>query len=185
LTLPTKVQITSRRTSAKSAKYPNTNGFSLTPNMQQYTYVNPGQAVPRIITAGRGNANIEVIKRYSCSEYTLMRIVDVTGFNYNTLINGDYKILLEPVAYMTYQGVRIAVTATEAALYDEQLGGGLRSKMGSLPHQNLPLAMFLETPDLGYTAWSGSRTSSASNMNIIWPWHRAVQRGGASPDEQL
>lgn len=95
-----------------------------------------------------------------------MRIADVTGFNYDTLINGDYKILLEPLAYMTFQGVRIAVTATEAALYDEQLGGGLRSKMASLSHQNLPLAMFLETPDLGYPAWSGSTTSRASNADI-------------------
>lgn len=144
-----------------------TNGFSLTPSTQQYTYVNPGQAIPRIIISGSGNANIEIIKRYFCSEYTLMRIADVTGFNYDTLINGDYKILLEPVAYMTFQNVRIALTATEAALYDEQLGGGLRNKMASLSHKNLPLAMFLETPDLGYPAWSGSRTNSASNADII------------------
>jgi hypothetical protein len=85
-----------------------------------------------------------------------MRIAELTGFNYDTLINGDYKILLEPIAYMTFQGIRIAMTATEAGLYDEQLGGGLRSKMASLSHQNLALAMFLETPDLGYPAWSGS-----------------------------
>ena len=151
----------------KVSKISYTNGFSLTPSMQQYTYVNPAQAVPRIISSGSGNANIDDIKRYFCSEYTLMRIADVTGFNYDTLINGDYKILLEPVAYMTFQGVRIAVTATEAALYDQQLDGGLRSKMVSLSHKNLPLAMFLETPDLGYPAWSGSRTAAASNADII------------------
>ena len=127
----------------KVSKISYTNGFSLTPSMQQYTYVNPAQAVPRIISSGSGNANIDDIKRYFCSEYTLMRIADVTGFNYDTLISGDYKILLEPVAYMTFQGVRIAVTATEAALYDQQLDGGLRSKMVSLSHNNLPLAMFL------------------------------------------
>ena len=96
-----------------------------------------------------------------------MRIAELTGFNYNTLIDGDYKILLEPIAYMTFNGVRIAVTATEAALYDRQLGGGLRSKMVSLSHKNLPLAMFLETPDLGYPAWSGSTTSAASDADII------------------
>ncbi|MDF9409687.1 hypothetical protein L7E55_15235 [Pelotomaculum isophthalicicum JI] len=151
----------------KVSKISYTNGFSLTPGTQQYTYVNPGQAIPRIITSDSGNANIEVIKRYFCSEYTLMRIADVTGFNYDTLINGDYKILLEPVAYMTFHGVRIALTATEAALYDQQLDGGLRGVMVSLSHKNLPLAMFLETPDLGYPAWSGSRTSAASNTDII------------------
>ena len=31
---------------------------------------------------------------------------------------------------------------------------------------NLPLAMFLETPDLGYPAWSGSRTAAASNVHL-------------------
>ena len=60
----------------------------------------------------------------------------------------------------------IATTATEAALYDEVLSGGLRSRMVSLSHKNLPLSMFLETPDLGYPAWSGSRTSAATNAEI-------------------
>jgi hypothetical protein len=150
----------------KVSKISYTKGFSLTPNPQAYTYVNPAKAIPRIISSGSGNANIEVIKSYFTDELVIRYIADVTGFNYGTLISGDYKILLEPVAYMTFQGVRIAVTATEAALYDEQLGGGLRSKMASLSHQNLPLAMFLETPDLGYPAWSGSTTSKASNADI-------------------
>jgi len=64
-----------------------------------------------------------------------MRIAELTGFNYKTLINGDYKILLEPIAYMTFNGMKMAMTATEAALYDQQLGGGLRSKMVSLSHK--------------------------------------------------
>ena len=142
-------------------------GAGLSPKANGYTYINPAQAIPRIISSGSGQANIDEIKRYFCSEYTLMRIADVTGFNYDVMINGEYKILLEPIAYMTFQGVKIAMTATEAAMYDQQLGGGLRSKMVSLSHKNLPLAMFLETPDLGYPAWSGSRTSAASNADII------------------
>jgi hypothetical protein len=142
-------------------------GAGLSPKANGYTYINPAQAIPRIISSGSGQANIGEIKRYFCSEYTLMRIADVTGFNYDVMINGEYKILLEPIAYMTFQGVKIAMTATEAAMYDQQLGGGLRSKMVSLSHKNLPLAMFLETPDLGYPAWSGSRTSAASNADII------------------
>jgi hypothetical protein len=71
-----------------------------------------------------------------------MRIADVTGFNYDVLINGEYKILLEPIAYMTFQGAKYAMTATEAAMYDQQLGGGLRSKMVSLSHKNLPPRCF-------------------------------------------
>jgi hypothetical protein len=151
----------------KVSKISYTNGRVLSPSMQTYTYINPAQTIPRIISSGSGNANIDAIKRYFCSEYILMRIAELTGFNYDTLINGDYKILLEPIAYMTFQGVRIAVTAAEAALYDQQLGGGLRSKMVSISHKNLPLAMFLETPDLGYPAWSGSVTTAASNADII------------------
>lgn len=93
-------------------------------------------------------------------------MASLTGMDFDTLINGEYRLLLEPVAYYRFQGVMIATTATEAALYDEQLGGKLRSKMISLTHKNLPLSMFLETADLGYPAWGGSRTSAASNSDI-------------------
>ena len=59
------------------------------------------------------------------------------------------------------------MTATEAALYDKTVDGDLRYWMGSLTHQNLPLAIFLEEADLGYPAWSGSTTSKVSNDQII------------------
>ena len=59
------------------------------------------------------------------------------------------------------------MTATEAALYDQVVSGDLRYWMGSLTHQNLPLAIFLEEADLGYPAWSGSTTSKVSNEQII------------------
>ena len=59
------------------------------------------------------------------------------------------------------------MTATEAALYDQQVNGGLRAKMLSLTHKNLPLAIFLEKADLGYPAWSGSTTQKVSNSDII------------------
>jgi len=151
----------------KVSKISYRDGASLTPSGQQYSYFNPTQAIPRIISSGSGNTNIEVIKSYFTDELVIRYIADVTGFNYDTLISGNYKILLEPMAYMTFQSVRIAVTATEAALYDQQISGGLRSKMVSLSHKNLPLAMFLETADLGYPAWPGSRTNPASNADII------------------
>ncbi len=151
----------------KVSKISYTKGFSLKPNAQTYTYVNPAKAIPRIISSGSGNANIEAIKSYFTDELVIRYIAELTGFNYDTLINGDYKILLEPIAYMTFSGIKMAMTATEAALYDQQLGGGLRRKMASLSHKNLPLAMFLETADLGYPAWSGSTTTAASNANII------------------
>lgn len=70
--------------------------------------------------------------------------------DFDTLIAGDYKIVVEPIAYLVYNGACYAMTATEAALYDQKVNGDLRSKMGSLTHKNLPLAIFLEEADLGY-----------------------------------
>ena len=142
-------------------------GKALTPSTGTYTCNKPNLTIPKIISSASGSASIEEIKRYFCSEYMLMTISEITGFNYNTLINGDYKILLEPIAYLTFGGVKMAMTATEAGLYDQQLNGGLRGKMVSLTHKNLPLGMFLEVPDLGYPAWSGSTTDPASNADII------------------
>ena len=86
--------------------------------------------------------------------------------SFDVLVGGEYRLLLEPIAYYRFRGSMIATTATEAALYDEQLSGGLRSRMVSLTHKNLPIAMFLETADLGYPAWNGSRTSAATNSEI-------------------
>ena len=86
--------------------------------------------------------------------------------DFTVLTNGDYKLLIEPFAFYKFEGVMIATTATEAAMYDQQVGGLLRKRMTSLSHKNLPLAMFLEVADLGYPAWSGSKSSAASNADI-------------------
>ena len=59
------------------------------------------------------------------------------------------------------------MTAHEAALYDNQVSGKLRSKMASLSHKNLPLAMFLEYADLGFTAYTGPTDKTRSNDDII------------------
>lgn len=151
----------------KISKISYTAGRSLSPVTTTYVCEKPDIAMPRIISTGSGQASIEQIKQYFCSEYMIMTVAQVTGMSYEILTNGEYKLLLEPIAYMTFGGIKYAMTATEAALFDQQLNGGLRSKMVSLSHKNLPLAMFLETPDLGYPAWDGSTTTAASNTDII------------------
>lgn len=151
----------------KNSKLDYTNGRSLAPNTNSYSYVNPSKEMPQIISTSGSPASIDQIKSYFTDQLVIQYIADVTGMNYNVLIGGDYKLLLEPIAYMTFGGIKYAMTATEAALFDQQLNGGLRSKMVSLSHKNLPLAMFLETPDLGYPAWDGSTTTAASNTDII------------------
>ena len=149
----------------KVSKIQYNGGRNLSPIQGAYSYVNPAQEMPRIVSTN-GSSNIEAIKKYFCSEYTIKRVAEITGMNYDILIGGDYKLLLEPMAYYTFQSVMIATTATEAAMYDEQLSGLLRNKMVSLSHKNLPLAMFLEVGDLGYPAWGGSTTKPASNADI-------------------
>ncbi|MDI6877927.1 MAG: hypothetical protein QMC95_00320 [Desulfitobacteriaceae bacterium] len=151
----------------KVCKISYTGGRALSPDTNAYGYINPSQPLPKIIGTSGGNANIAAIKSYFTDEQVIRSIATLTGMDFNVLTNGQYRLLLEPIVYMTFGGINYAMTATEAALFDRQLNGGLRSKMGTLSHKNLPLAMFLETPDLGYPAWGGSATTAASDEDII------------------
>lgn len=149
----------------KVCKLQYTNGAKLSPIKGGYVCVKPSQSLPKIIYSN-GRNNIASIKGYFTDEQVIRSIANLTGIQFDVLINGEYRLLIEPVAYFTFQGVMIATTATEAAMYDEQLSGGLRKKMVSLTHKNLPLSMFLETADLGYPAWGGSRSTAASDADI-------------------
>jgi len=140
---------------------------SLVLEAADYTVVKPTISMPRIISSGSGATSIEAIKRYFCSEYAIKLVANTTGIEYDTLINGQYKILIEPVAYFLFNGNYFAMSAHQAALYDQMLSGGLRAKMVSLTHKNLPLAMFLERADLGYPAWTGTTSKTVSNDTII------------------
>ena len=141
-------------------------GTSLFPN-GSYSCSKPGIALPRIIGGGSSRASIEAIKRYFCSEYAAKLVSEKTGIAFEELISGPYKLVIEPIAYFTHGGRNYAMTATEAALYNQMSGGTLRSKLPSLTHQNLPLSIFLEIPDLGYPAWSGTTSGKVSDSDII------------------
>ena len=142
-------------------------GTGLSPAVGSYNYIIPSQELPKIIATNSGRGSIAAIKNYFCDEQVLRGICGYTGFDYDELIGGDYKLIIEPIAAFLYSGTPFVMTATEAALYDQSIGGGLRSWIGSLTHKNLPLALFLETPDLGYPAWGGSQTTHATNSDII------------------
>ncbi len=141
-------------------------GASLEINTGEYLSKAAAQPLPTIISDGSG-ANIEAIRSYFTDEQVVRRIAIHTGIEFDKLTNGDYKLMLEPIMYITYNNVRTAMTATEAALYNQKTGGDLINKMGPLSHKNLPLAMFLEKDDLGYTAWKGSKNSYAADSDII------------------
>ena len=141
-------------------------GATLSPTTD-YSCTKPGTALPQIISTGGPRVNIEKVKRYFCSEYAAKLVADRTGIPFDELINGTYKLVIEPVAYFTYRGKDYAMTATEAALYDQMANGDLYRRMNALTHQNLPLALFLEVPDLGYPAWSGTTSGKVSDADII------------------
>lgn len=164
----------------KISKISYRNGMSLSVNTSQYTYKNPVQSLPRIVSED-GNVNIDAIKAYFCSEYSVQLIANETGMEYDALINGDFKLFLEPIVYFTFQGQKVAMTATEAAMYDNLLSGNLRAWMGSLTHKNLPFAMFLETPDLGFTAYSGATDQKQSNDTIIAELGLGIVRFAGQP----
>ena len=142
------------------------NGSSLAPNYASYVYRNPTAPLPTIISSG-GTSNIANVKEYFMDEGRIRAIADDAGISYDTLTDpwGTHTILLEPIAFFTYNGDNYAMTATEAALYNRQLNGNLRAKMGDLTSLNLPLCMFLETSELGIPAGGGS--GYQSNENII------------------
>ena len=121
------------------------------------------------IVGGAGGNNIDAIKRYFTKKVVLQSMSDGVGIPYEDLTGGDYRLLLEPIAYFTFKGVKWAMTATEAAMYDVQVKGQLRAWMKSLTHQNLPLSMFLEKTDeeLHLEKWTGSKSGKQTNADII------------------
>gem|GEM_PF-29648 len=152
----------------KVSKIQYRSGRALSPSSGGYECYTVANEMPIIISSNSlGQSKIEAIKRYFCSEYTIKRISDVTNFDYDRLIGGKYKLLIEPLAYFLYNGNMYCMSATEAAMYDQLANGNLKRKMASLSHQNLPLAMFLENSDMGFTAWNGPKSGKQSNADII------------------
>ncbi|WP_294852404.1 hypothetical protein [uncultured Oscillibacter sp.] len=151
----------------KVSKLSYNSGRALSAAVGGYSCINPAQSLPRIISSGDYSASIDAIRSYFTDEQTIRGVAGYVGIDFDTLISGKYKIVIEPIAYFYYNGQQYAMTATEAALYDQMVDGNLRAQMASLTHKNLPLAIFLEEADLGYPAWSGSKTQKVSNAEII------------------
>lgn len=143
-------------------------GAGLSPrNGIPYTSRQPEHSMPPVINSKSRPTSIEVIKKYFCSEYACKMVAEAAGADYGKMLSGEYKILMEPIAYVTYNGQKYCFTATEAALYDSLSGGALRQKLPTVAFQNLPLAMFLEYDDLGFSAWRGPKAGVQSNPDII------------------
>ena len=68
-----------------------------------YSCIKPAQSMPTIVSS-KGQSNIDAIKRYFCSEYACMMVAQAAGVDYERMIAGEYKLLIEPIAYFTHNG---------------------------------------------------------------------------------
>ncbi|WRS29002.1 hypothetical protein U6B65_14685 (plasmid) [Oscillospiraceae bacterium MB08-C2-2] len=167
----------------KKSKIDYRGGTALSAQMgSTYVHKNPGEALPQIISSS-GAANIEAIKSYFTDEQVLHSISQEVGMDYDTMIGGKYKLLIEPLAYFTYNGIKFAATAHEVALYDQITSGDLRAKLGNLSHKNLPLALFLEESDLGFPAWGGTTNGFVTNSDILSSLGLGIVRFEETPPE--
>ena len=165
--LTNKVPIANIAHFGKVSKLSYNAGRGLSVSVSGYSYRNPSQSLPKIISTSSSKASIAAIRSYFTDEQVIRSIAGYAGMDFDTLIGGDYKLVVEPLAYLCYNGQQFAMTATEAALYDQIVNGDLRKKLGTLTHKNLPLSMFLEFSDLGISAWTGSTTGKQNNSDII------------------
>lgn len=76
------------------------NGSSLALSTGAYQYINPSMSLPQIISTSSGGANLAAIKSYFTDEQVIRGIAGYVGMNFDTLVSGDYKLLLEPIAYV-------------------------------------------------------------------------------------
>ena len=77
------------------------------------------------IVSSKGQSNIEAIKRYFCSEYACQMVAQAAGVDYERMIAGDYKLLIEPIAYFTHNG-QYDTMAGDAG---DRLSGGERQRI--------------------------------------------------------
>ena len=61
-----------------------------------YSCIKPAQSMPTIVSS-KGQSNIEAIKRYFCSEYACMMVAQAARVDYERMIAGEYKLLIEPI----------------------------------------------------------------------------------------
>lgn len=119
--------------------------------------------LPKII-----GGDLPTIKNYFGDETFLRDFANITGFNYEEMISGKYKLMLEPVGYPKIAGQVTACTATELAILDKMLGGKIRqSAIMNFSHMNLPFAMFLERDEFGIKKWTGATNIKQKNDTII------------------
>lgn len=103
-------------------------GRGLSVTVSGYNCIQPTQSLPKIISTGSNKASIAAIRSYFTDEQVIRALAGYVGIDFDLLISGDYRIVVEPLAYLCYNGQQFAMTATEAALYDQTVNGDPPSK---------------------------------------------------------
>lgn len=130
---------------------------------KQYKYKKPKYKLPKIV-----GGDLQTIKDYFGDEGFIKYFSNLTGFDYEKMISGDYKLMLEPIGYPKIRGKVTACTATELALLDIKMNGYIsNSWIKNFSHMNLPLAMFLEKDEFGLNAYRGGTNYRSTNETII------------------
>lgn len=132
-----------------------------------YHYYIPEVPLPKIISTNSGKADMNVIKKYFCSEGAANMTASYTGIHPEDMVSGKYKMVIEPIIYLWYNHLYFAMTVTEAGLYNQMTGGDLGSHFPTVIMKNFALSMFLEREDLGFPAWTGPKVSARTTSEMI------------------
>ena len=97
--LTNKVPSTGLAHFGKVSKLSYNTGKSIAPKAGNYTYINPSQSLPKIISTSSSKASIAAIRSYFTDEQVIRSIAGYVGMDFDTLIGGDYKLVVEPLAY--------------------------------------------------------------------------------------
>lgn len=151
----------------KVSKVQYRNGAALTAQTSQYICYKPAIPMPKVISSNSSKASITQIKRYFCSEGAASMVAAKTGMDMERLTDGSCKLVIEPVIYLIYNNLYFAMTATEAGLYNRMTGGDLGAHFPTVVMKNLALALFLEKADLGFSAYTGSRTTARTTDEMV------------------
>lgn len=147
-----------------------TRGNRLSMNPTTYrTYQVRGATIPEVITDS--SVTTQEIKQFFRRTDVIQNIAEDFGISYDILISGKYKLLLEPVVYVVYEGEGYCFSATEIAafeLYMELNPGTMKNRIGAITHQNAPLSMFLEYTDIDIPAWNGNTTGKQNARDILY-----------------
>ena len=77
-------------------------GVHRSPVQGGYTCIVPPQTIPHVISTN-GKITLKLSK-ILLPEFLVQLVANHTGMDYDTLIGGEYKILLEPIAYYKFGG---------------------------------------------------------------------------------